>query len=411
MTESSTASGATAFHDPYPAYRAERQDGSLQYKPDWDGWSATGYREVAALLREPRLKADRSDLFFRDLDEARRVALAPLARAHAGMMLFADPPRHTRLRGLVNRAFTPRVVEALRERIQGVVDELLDAVAPTGRMDVVRDLAYPLPTVVIAELLGVPAADRDLLKGWSDDFAAFIGGQAGAPAVAERANASVLAWTAYFQAIVAERRRSPGPDLISGLLAATERGEVLDEDELVATALLVLVAGHETTTNLIANGLLALLRHPDQLAALRAESTLMKGAVEELLRYDSPVQVTSRMAGEDFAWEGHAFRAGQFVDLWLGAANRDPTQFPDPDRLDVRRAEVRHLAFGYGAHFCVGAPLARLEGQLALGTVLDRFPDLALDTPVRSLAHHETTVFRALRSLPVILEAPRAEPR
>ncbi|CAA9535115.1 MAG: Putative cytochrome P450 hydroxylase [uncultured Thermomicrobiales bacterium] len=406
MTEALPVGTAPIFHDPYPEYHAMRAEAPLRYEPGWNGWSATGYREVAALLREPRLKADRSELFFDHLDDARRAALEPLARAHAGMMLFADPPRHTRLRGLVNRAFTPRVVDALRGRVQAVIDGLLDAVVPAGRMDVVADLAYPLPTVVIAELLGVPAADRDLLKAWSDDFAAFIGGQAGAPEIAERANASVVAWTSYFHAVVEERRRAPGPDLISALLAASERGDVLDEDELVATALLVLVAGHETTTNLIGNGLLALLHQPNQLALVRDDPALLRGAVEELLRYDSPVQVTSRMAGEDFAWEGHGFRAGQFVDLWLGAANRDPAQFPNPDRLDVRREEVRHLAFGYGAHFCVGAPLARLEGQMALGTLLRRCPDVALDAASDALTHHETTVFRALRSLPVVFTPP-----
>jgi cytochrome P450 len=333
------------------------------------------------------------------MDPDRRAALAPLEEIHQGMMLFSDPPKHTRLRGLVNKAFTPRVVEGLRERIRAVVDGLLDEVDPAGRMDVIADLAAPLPVIVIAELLGVRAEDRVQLKHWSDAFAAFIGGQAGIENVPEWANEGIVALREYFGEEVARRRVEPGDDLISALLAAEERGDVLSENELFATCILVLIAGHETTTNLIGNGLLALLRHPEQRRLLQDDPALARSAIEELLRYDSPVQLTSRLALAPLELGGKQIDEGRFVDVWLGPANRDPAQFPDPDRLDLRRADNRHVAFGYGPHFCVGAPLARLEGQIAISAILDRVPAIRLvDEP---LEYQQSTVFRALKRLPV----------
>ncbi|HEV2109257.1 MAG TPA: cytochrome P450 [Thermomicrobiales bacterium] len=401
MGREQAVGGIPFTHDPYPQYAAWRADDAILYDRAWNGWTITGYNAVAAVLRDSRFGADRSEIFFGHLDMERRAALHYLARVQRAMMLFADPPRHTRLRGLVNRAFTPRVVASIRDTIQMVIDDLLDTIADRGQMDVIGDLAYPLPTMVIARLLGVPPEDRTRLKAWSDDFAVFIGGGAALPGVPERADASVRELSAYLQKIVAERRRAPGMDLISGLLTAEERGDVLDEDELYATCMLVLIAGHETTTNLIGNGLLALLIHPGERARLQDDWALLPSAIDELLRYDSPVQVTSRIVCESFRWDGHSFEAGQFVDLWLGAANRDPARFPDPDRLDLSRTDNRHLAFGYGAHFCIGAPLARLEGELAIGTVLRRFPDLKLDPTAFPLLHHDSSVFRALQALPV----------
>jgi cytochrome P450 len=388
------------FLDPYPFYRALRANGPVQWSELGQTWEIFGHAEVSAALRDSRLAADRSTLFFAWMDPERRASLAPLEEIHQGMMLFSDPPKHTRLRGLVNKAFTPRVVEALRTRIQAVVDDLLARVEPARSMDVIADLAAPLPVIVIAELLGVDPADRERLKHWSDAFAAFIGGQAGVENVPEWANAGIVAVGDYFREVIARRRVEPGEDLISALLAAEERGDVLSENELLATCVLVLIAGHETTTNLIGNGLLALLRHPDQRRLLADDPTLIRTAVEELLRYDSPVQLTSRLAVEPLDLGGHRIEAGRFVDVWLGPANRDPAQFKDPDSLDLRRADNRHVAFGYGPHFCVGAPLARLEGQIALTTLLDRFPTMELVS--EPLAYQETTVFRALKRLPVV---------
>lgn len=387
--------------DPYPRYAAWRAENPVLFGVNGNGWTVTGYEAVAAMLRDARFGADREDIFFGHMDDERRDRFDYLARVQRAMMLFTDPPRHTRLRGLVNRAFTPRVVAAMRDTIQSVVDDLLDAVPAGGQLDVIRDLAYPLPTMVIARLLGVPPDDRHSLKTWSDDFAMFIGGASRVPGVAERADASVREMASYLQTVIAARRRTPEVDLISILLQAEERGDVLGDDELYATCILIVIAGHETTTNLIGNGVLALLTHPAERARLVAGHVTMDAAIEELLRFDSPVQVTSRVAREDIVWDGQTIRAGEFVDLWLGAANHDPTRFPDSNTLVLGRPDNRHLAFGFGAHFCIGAPLARLEGTMAIGTLLRRFPALALDEAALPLAHAETTVFRALLSLPV----------
>lgn len=382
--------------DPYPTLRALREAGPAI----WDEASNTlelfGYAEVDAALRENRLGAARSDMFLSPEDQE---AFAALAASQRDMMLFADPPRHTRLRGLVNRAFTPRVVENLRSRIEVLVNELLEVGEDGRQMDVMAALAFPLPVTVILELLGVPASDRARLKHLSDAFAVFLGGGAREEGVVEAANSAIQELNAYFREVIARRRVEPGPDLISGLIAAEERGDVLSEAEMLATCTLVLVAGHETTTNLIGNGLLALLRHPEERARFVAEPDLLRTAIEELLRFDSPVQLTSRVVKEPVEIGGHALEPGSWVDIWLGSANRDPNAFRDPDRLDLSRSEGRHLGFGYGIHFCVGAPLARLEGQIALRTLFARYPRLQLTE--EPLQYQESLVFRSLRRLPV----------
>ncbi len=387
--------------DPYPLYDFLRAWDPVHWSEEAARWILTRYADISAVLRDGRFSADRATQFMRLLGAEEREHLGALEAGLARQLLFIDPPDHTRLRRLVNAAFTPRVVERMRARIQEIVDDLLDAVAPRGRMDVIADLAYPLPSIVIAEMLGVPPADRDRFKRWSDDLAAFIGLSPALVESARRAQGSMLEFADYFREIIAARRAQPGEDLLSALIAAEAQGDVLSEEELLANCILLLAAGHETTTNLIGNGLLALLRHPDALARLRREPDLIRSAVEELLRYDSPVQATARLAKADVEVGGRTIQAGQGVVLLLGAANRDPEQFPDPHALDLARADNRHLAFGAGAHFCVGAPLARLEGQIAIGTVLRRFPDLRLvDAP---LAWRESVAFRGLESLPVAL--------
>ncbi len=384
--------------DPYPVYRDLREAGPVI----WDEESRTvglfGYDDVALALRDPRLKAARSDLFLSWLTPDRQVAFAALAESQRNMMLFSDPPGHTRLRGLVNKAFTPRVVDAMRGRIAAIVDDLFRPLDAEAGFDVIDTIAYPLPVLVILDLLGVPGTDRGRLKRLSDAFAAFIGGGAGDPGVPEAANAGILELNAYFREAIARKRREPGSDLISGLIAAKEQGAVLSEDEMLATCVIILVAGHETTTNLIGNGLLALLRDQRARAAfLTADAPRV--AIDELLRYDSPVQITSRLVSEPMRLGGYDLQPGSFVDIWLGAANRDPARFPEPDRLDLTRTENRHLAFGYGIHFCVGAPLARLEGEIALTALLRRFPALRLaDGPID---YHGSLVFRALKRLDV----------
>jgi pimeloyl-[acyl-carrier protein] synthase len=327
------------------------------------------------VLRDPRFGREEFQQMLTAVygDETEKPALPR-------SMLFRDPPDHTRLRALVSKAFTPRMIETMREHIQEIVDRLLDRVQDAGRMDVIEDLAYPLPVTVICEMLGVPVDDHASIRGWSAEIARSLDA-IGLPSdqdIVERGRTSRRALADYFRRLVPERRARPQNDLLSGLIAAEEQGDKLSQDEVIAMCLLLFIAGHETTVNLIGNGTLALLRHPDQMKKLRAEPSLIGNAVEELLRYDSPVQRTARITTTEVELAGQPLPKGAMVITALGAANRDPAQFADPDRLDVTRKDPRHISFGFGIHFCLGAPLARVEGQLALGTLLRRAPKLAL---------------------------------
>jgi hypothetical protein len=314
-------------------------------------------------------------------------------------MLSSDPPEHTRLRGLVSKAFTFKAVEQLRPRIQQIVDELLDDVQAKARMDIIWDLAYPLPVIVIAELLGVPSEQRDTFKRWSDDIVATLGGPMAAPETRERGRQSAIEMADYFRTVIAERRKSPKNDLLSGLVAAEERGDFLSEDELIATCILLLAAGNETTTNLIGNGTLALLRNPDQLDRFRADPSLAESAVEEMLRYDGPVQGTARVATERLELGGKTVEEGQICFCLIAAGDRDPAHFPKPDVLDLARQDNRHIAFGFGIHFCLGAPLARAEAQIAFPTLLRRMPNLRLAS--EQVEWGGTFILRGLKSLAV----------
>jgi cytochrome P450 len=383
--------------NPYPIYAHLRLVGPVHRDEVARMCHVVNYSEVQCLLRDSRLAAARTSLF---LSEEQRRDFGALARILPDMMVFADPPRHTRLRGLVIKAFTPRVVEGLRARVQAIVDDRISRATQAGTLDVIADLAIPLPTMIIAELLGVPETDRDSLKVWSDDVAAFIGGPVDHNGVI-RADRAIRELSVYFGQAVTRWRREPGDNLISRVIVAEEQGDTLTADELLATCVILLVGGHETTTNLIGNGLLALLRHPDQMQRLRNDPALIGQAVEELLRYDSPAQMTTRLATDDLALGGAEIGKGELIKLWIGAANRDPERFSQPDCLDLGRAENRHLSIGYGAHFYVGASLARLEGQVALATLIARFPNLTLTG--EPLEYHGTQVFRALKRLPVTL--------
>jgi cytochrome P450 len=363
--------------DPYPVYQQLRTADPVHWSYTFNAWILTRYDDVAAGLNDLRLSSDRIGL-MRQL--ANSEELEPFFAFLSRRMVFADPPDHTRLRGLVSKTFTPHVVEAMRPHIQQIVDGFLDAAAKRGRMDLIHDFAFALPATVIAELLGVPPEDRDQLKKWSDDFLIFFGTHPAKVSLDQyrQSQRSMEAMTDYFRKAVARDRTAAFDCLLKTMALVEEQGDRLSEGELVANANLLLVAGHETTTNLIGNGTLALLRHPDQLQKLRDNPALIPGAVEELLRYDSPVQFTHRVAREDVTLGGKTIRKGQLVFLFLAAANRDPAHFPDPDRLDVTRAPHKHLAFGLGHHFCLGAPLARLEAQIAFATLLRRFPGLRL---------------------------------
>ena len=315
-------------------------------------------------------------------------------------MLTSDPPEHTRLRRLVSKAFTPRMVEGLRPRIQEIVDRLLDAAAQNGRMDVIRDLAYPLPVIVIAEMLGVPPNHRDQFKHWSDEIVGVLGGPLVPQETLERSRVAVHELAEYLNSVIVERRGEPREDLVSGLIAAEEQGQILSGDEMLATAMLLLVAGNETTTNLIGNGMLSLLRNPDEMERLCADPSQVPTAVEELLRYDGPVQATGRVAMEDLEIGGQKVTKGQAVLTVLGAANRDPAQFGKPDELDLDRQPNEHVAFGDGIHFCLGAPLARAEGQIAFETLLRRFPHPRLE--IDNLQWGGSFILRGLKSLPIV---------
>ena len=377
--------------DPYPTYHRLRAEDPVHRTP-MGFWILTRYDDVATVLRDARFGRKGFDELIRD-----RFGKNTFNQA----MLFRDPPDHTRLRALVSKAFTPRVIEEMRAKIQKTVDRLLDGVRDARAMDVIADLAYPLPVSVISEMLGVPAEDRDLFRGWSADIARSLDAIVlpTEPEVVERGNAARHALSSYFRALIAERRRRPQRDLLSDLIAAEEQGDKLSEEELMATILLLFVAGHETTVNLIGNGTLALLRNPNQLEALRRSPALIGGAIEELLRYDAPVQRTGRMPNTDVELGGKRIAKGDLVLSLIGAANRDPAHFAEPDRLDLARADNRHLAFGWGIHFCLGAPLARAEAQAAIGTIARRMPALALATPTPEW--REASALRGLKTLPV----------
>jgi cytochrome P450 len=384
--------------DPYPLYRQMRERDPVW----WDGgsWVLTRHADVLLALLDPRLSAEFPDpaSFLTDEELARFADLYAVTRA---FMLFRDEPAHTRLRGLVAQAFSAKMVESMRPRVRRIVDELLDAVAPAGEMDIIRDLANPLPGVVIAEMLGVPQVDQPRFKHWANEYAIYLGAANKDNAVRQRGNDSVVAMTAYIRQAAAERRERPRGDLLTALVQAEEAGEHLSELELAATCFLLLFAGNETTTNLIGNGILTLLRHPDALAQLRAQPELIRTATEEFLRFEGPVQMTGRRVREDVEVGDTLVRAGDSVTTILGAANRDPDQFPDPDRLDITRRPNRHVAFGHGVHFCLGAPLARLEGQIAIDAVVRRFPRLRLACD--DIEWQPNDVFRGLTALPVML--------
>lgn len=388
--------------DPYPRYHRLRAESPYFVDPVTGRLLLTRYVDVAAALKHPQLCVRDVLAPAMSMPALLQPVVRPTTRVLARMMLFTEPPDHTRLRSLANRAFTPRAVERLRSRIREIADDLLDRLEGRDPVDLIAGYANWLPVIVIAEMLGAPLSDRRRIKAWSDDWALLISASTQHPAVvALRGTLAGYHLQRYLRRLVRERRSRPGNVLLDDLIAAEESGDKLTQDELVANALLLLVAGHVTTTNLIANGLLALLRHPEQLALLRSDPELLPGAVEELLRYESPLQYSGRVAAADLELNGQPVRARQVVVLGLGAANRDPEQFPEPDRLDLRRPEVRHVAFGGGIHFCLGAALARLEGQIGIRAVLERYPDLRLATP--EVEWRNTGVVRGLKRLPVRL--------
>ena len=384
-------------YDPYPRYEQLRSEDPVHWNEGIQAWVLTGYQDVLDALRDPRLSAERISALMRLAGDGE--GLEALEQTFLGMMLFADPPDHTRLRSLANKAFTPGVLEGMRSQIQNTVDRLLDDVQEQGGMEVISELAYPLPAMVISEILGVADGDMDRFKKWSNDIAAFLGNIREARENVGPAQQSVAELTEFLREIVAQRRKEPKDDLLSALVTAEDQGDSFSEDELYSMCVLLIFAGHETTTNLIGNGILALLRHPAQLEKLRGQPSLIESAVEEILRYDGPVQTTSRTALEDLRIGDKQIAKGDRISLTLGAANRDPAQFKDPDRFDIERSEGRHMGFGFGIHFCLGAALARMEGQAAINSVLRRMPELRLVE--QESEWRNNPVLRGLKALPV----------
>lgn len=382
--------------NPYPYYdriRAEQpffpgqQDGTVVL---------TRFADCEAVLRDPHWSSNPEHAPMPESAEDMDARQA-MSSMNTNVLLFIDPPDHTRLRKLVSKAFTPRTVERLRPRIQQLVDEILDEAAERGELDVVADLGYVLPVTVICEMLGVPVEDRDLFGPWSSDASRLLDGMLDEETT-QRGVMGAMQIVAYLNGLIDDHRAEPRDDLLSALIAAEEEGDRLTEDELRTNLLLLFIAGHETTMNLIGNGTKALLEHPDQLQRWHDDPTLAVSAVEELLRFDGPVHVTGRIATEDgLVVGGRTFAKGDAVVTLVAAANRDPERFPNPDQLDLGRNDSHHLAFSYGIHYCLGAALARLEGQVALGSLVARFPHMALLTdPVEYRDHF---VLRGLKEL------------
>ena len=382
--------------NPYPLYHQLRSEDPVHWDPFLHAWVATRYADVIYVFQ--RFSANRTPT-PEQLTALGLSALTPLAQVMVLQMLFLDPPAHTRVRSLASKAFTARRVEVLRSHIQDITDSLLDAVQDKGRMDVIADLAYPLPAMVTAEMLGVPTSDWKQLTGWSADFAQVLGNFQHNPDRAPRVIRSLEEMSAYFRAAIREQRKHPSEGLINALLTAEIDGDHLSEEEVVAITIVTMVGGQETTTNLIGNGILTLLRHPDQLEKLKEDLPLIPSAVEELLRYESPSQHTARLAPDDVMLGGKLIRKRQAIIAVMGAANRDPERFPDPDRLDICRQDNRHVAFAWAGHFCFGAPLARIEGQTAFATLLRRMPDIKLEPG--PIIWRENLGLRGLTALPV----------
>jgi cytochrome P450 len=384
-------------HDPYPFYARMRSTNPVHQLPIGHVWLASSYDYVSDALRDPRFSNDERNAAMYSIGSG--YDETPFGSIAEAMMVFRDDPDHKRLRDLVQKAFTRRIIENLRGRIGGLVEELLTPIVDRGHGELMSEFAYPLPVIVICELLGIPVEDRMSFQHWAHDFATrFEVQQLRTPEMEERGNAATVALRDYFEGLIAVKRKQPADDLISSLAAVEDEGDRLTRHELLSTCMLLLLAGHETTANLIGNGTYALLRHRDQLDRLVENPELARAAVDELLRFDSPVQLIQRIALEEIELGGETIEKGGVLGVMLGAANRDPERFPDPDRLDLDRGDAPLVAFGAGIHFCLGAPLARLEAQLAFQALARRAPNLDLGAEP---TWRPTFVLRGLQRLPV----------
>ena len=392
------------LQDPYPTYARLHQEGPLHYVDvgsKWAVWSVFGHAECSAMAKDPRLSAKRAKQQLLSLPLSRQAEFSELARMLGLWLIFMDPPEHTRLRKLLNRGFSAAAVEALRPQVVTIVDRMLNSLQEGSEIDLMREFANPMPVRIILEMLGIPQALHDTFVAWSRAIALFRGSPNRTVEQARAAQDALIELTEFFRVTVAERRRNKGNDLISLLIDIEEEGEVLTEEELYAQCIALLFAGHETTRNLIGNGMYTLLKHPREAAELRETPDMIRPAVEEILRYESPVQFTARVLKENIEVCGQPIRKGWTILCMLGAANRDPKKFKEPDTLNLKRLQNEHLAFSAGPHFCIGAQLARLEGQVATLKLLQRFPEMRLAG--KPLEWASTFGFRGLKSLPLIV--------
>jgi cytochrome P450 len=383
--------------NPYPLFRRLREEDPVHEDADGRGWMVSRYDDIERVLADRRFSARRMMTTGEKQDTPSAVQAA-LAR----QMLFLDPPDHTRLRGLFSKTFTPQRMEALKPQIGAMVTDFLDRAEDAGgAIDFIRDFAIPLPVTVIAQMLGVPTADRDRLRAWSVAFGKLINGRILSAQESAEAQFGVLEFVKYFRDLISERRQHPEDDMLSGLIEVEERGDRLSTEELIVNLILVLAAGHGTTTHLLGNGLVALSRHPEQWRHLAASPSVAPTAVNELLRFDGPVQATGRQALEDIPLGNKTIKQGQHVTVLLGSANRDDAHFKEPDVLNLQRSDARPLSFGHGIHTCLGAALARMETQMAFGELARRFPKLQIGAA--ALEHNPSISFRGLLALPIAL--------
>ena len=391
------------LNNPYPTYQALRQAGPLHWNEEFCGgaWLVTEYADVASVLRDPRFSVRRAGGWANTSGPEALAELREFKRIFSRSLLFVDPPQHTRLRQVMNVGFKPAALQALAPRIQTLVDGLLDGVITTtaASFDFMRDFARPLPALVIAAMLGIDGDDRAEFVAWSDDIADFIGSPTPTMEIARRAQTSLIAMNDYFRAILPQRRSHPGEDLISQLTLAEASGGIITTKELLAQCCTLLFAGHETTRNLLGNGVLALLQHPAQWQMLQQNTALLPSALKELLRFDSPVQYTGRRLKVDVELHGQRMKKGDLVIPLIGSANRDPAKFTAPDALDITRNQGTHLSFGFGPHVCIGATLTYMEAEIALRSVMQRLPGLQLAGDTPSWGHN--AVYRSLNALPL----------
>jgi cytochrome P450 len=397
-----------ALRDPHRFFRRLRARDPVHWSDASHAWILTGHTEVWSAFRDARLSSDRITPIEKRLSAERRRGMGGTFDLLRAWMVFRDPPEHDRLRAPLRRLFTPRAVQRLAPRIRAIVDELIDEMSGSGECELVRAFSFPLPAIVIAELLGVPPEDREEFKTWSSKLAGLVFGAVEQPDRYRLAREATEEFTEYFEALIRRYEAEPADNLISTLIAARDRGDALTHDQMVGACTLLLFGGHETTSGLITNGVATLLEHPDELERLRRDLGLVPSAVEEFLRFEGPAKMMVRQVAEPHERGGHELRAGQRVYLSLAGANRDPTVFPEPDRFDVERRPNPHVAFGHGLHFCLGAHLARLEVRIAIDSLLRRFPKMRLATD--HVVWGGTILGRGIPELPLLLSEAREDP-